>query len=180
MRKLQCDPETEIIGQTLLSYIDNIQAEEIHPYLEKYGLTEVDPEKWYPANNLMSLMNDMAAEANLSSNLVALGMATVAKMIIPPEMAALPLSAVLEGWNDLYYLQHRGGEIGYVKVEKITDHHYKTIHHLLYPDDMVYGVAYGLALRWLPKTVHFKIIYDADTPRRDNGGEDTIIHVVWD
>jgi len=49
MRNLACDPQTEMIGQTGLSFVDNLQAEEVEPYLVKYGLTDVKPEQWYQA-----------------------------------------------------------------------------------------------------------------------------------
>jgi hypothetical protein len=179
MRILTCDPQTEIIGQTVLSFVDNVQADEIQPYLVKYGLEHIQPELWYPAKKQLDMMNDMAREVNLSSNLVAIGMAIVEKMLLPPEMETAPLANILLGWDGLYHMQHRGGEIGYVKTERISDTHYTTTHRHIYPDDMTYGLAYGMARRWLPSTTRFTVKYDENIPNRDNGGDVTVIHVEW-
>jgi len=43
---------------------------------------------------MMNLMAAMAQGANLSSNLVAIGMAIVDKMLIPPDMDKAPLSDI--------------------------------------------------------------------------------------
>ncbi len=179
MRHLTCDPKTEVIGQTVLSFIDNVQADEIRPYLAKHGLADIKPDVWYPCHLWLDVMNDLAKETNLSSNLVAIGMGVVDKMLVPPEMEKLTVGDILMGWNDLYHLQHRNGEIGYVKTEKVSDTHYKTIHLHLYPDDFTYGIAYGMAKRWLPKGTRFTVKYDPDVPALDKGGNLTIIHVSW-
>jgi len=180
MRILTCDPETEIIGQTVMSFVDNIQSEDVQPYLIKYGLENIQPDQWYPAKRQLDMMNDMAQGANLSSNLVAIGMALIENMLLPPGMDKAPLSAVLLGWDELYRMQHRGGQIGYVKTDRISDTHYTTTHHHIYPDDMTYGLAYGMARRWLPPSTRFKVFYDPDIPNMDNGGDVTIIHVEWE
>lgn len=185
MRHLSCDPGMELIGQAALSFINNVQSSEIHPYLVKYGLTNVQPDQWYPASKIMDLMNDMAHGTNLTSNLVAIGMEIATNMVMPPEMEHAPLVAILEAWDVLYHMQHRnlvnpGVDIGYVKLEKVTENHYTTIHRHLYPDDMTYGLAYGMAKRFLPKGTHFKVKYDSEAPNRDQGGSVTIIHIMWD
>jgi len=79
----------------------------------------------------------------------------------------------------LYYLQYRGGDIGYVKTDKIADTHLTTTHIHLYPDDFTYGLAYGMARHWLPSDTRFKVYYDEKVPRRDMSGDVTIIHVAW-
>jgi len=184
MRTLSCDPGMEMVGQAMLSFIDNVQTDDIQPYLAKHGLKNIRPDQWYPASKLMDLMNDMAAGTNLSSNLVAIGMQMSTNMVMPPDMEHAPLSVILEAWDVLYHLQHRNLknpniDIGYVKAQKVTDTHYTTIHKHLYPDDFTYGIAYGMARRFLPKGTSFKVKYDDKTPTRDNGGDVTIIHVVW-
>jgi hypothetical protein len=45
---------------------------------------------------------------------------------------------------------------------------------------MTYGMAYGMAKRWLPRGTHFSVRYDPNIPNMDNGGEVTIIHVKWE
>lgn len=114
-------------------------------------------------------------------NLVAIGMAVATKMVMPPDLVHAPLPVILSLWNDLYHMQHRNGNIGEVKAEKISDTHYRTTHTHLYPDDMVWGLAYGMAKRFLPPGAHFKVEYSPQSPRLDEGdGDQTVVDVIWD
>jgi hypothetical protein len=109
MRTLTCHPSIEVIGQTLLSFIDNTEREEIAPYLIKHGLDHLEPDQWYPLNKFQTMLNDMAnGDTSISSSLVAIGMGIVEKMIVPPELETAELGTILMLWNDLYHLQHRG------------------------------------------------------------------------
>ncbi|MEP7284317.1 MAG: hypothetical protein ABI947_00955, partial [Chloroflexota bacterium] len=57
--------------------------------------------------------------------------------------------------------------------------YYKSVHQHVYPDDLTYGVAYGLAKRWLPQGTRFKVYYDEAVPSLDRGGSVTTIHIEW-
>src|SRR5262249_38601130 len=140
IRTLTCPANAEVLGAPMQSFIDNVQADIIYPYLEKYGLTRIDPDQWYPLETWLKVLNDLAAGTNISSNMVAIGLGVVNNMLTPPEMDVAPLSAILDGWDALYHMQHRGKNIGGVAIEKISAKHYKTIHDNVYPDDMTYGV----------------------------------------
>jgi len=179
MRKLSCDKNIEVLGAPLISNIENMSAQEIEPYLKKYQLLNIDPDHWYPMSSYLDMLNDMGQSYNLSSRLVAIGMEIFKNIKMPPELEHATLPEILETWNDLYHMQHRGGDIGYVKVEQLGETHYKTIHKNLYPDDMLYGVAYGMSRRFLPSGTSFKVYYDEQVRRVDDGGEETIIHIIW-
>ncbi|MEP7285397.1 MAG: hypothetical protein ABI947_06485 [Chloroflexota bacterium] len=123
MRTLTCDPKAEIIGQTMLSFIDNVQSDDIQPYLVKHDLTVIHPQEWYPLQRYLNLLNDMAAGTNLSESLVAIGMAITRTIIVPPELENASLGDMLMGWDALYQFQHRNADVGYVKIEKLSDTH---------------------------------------------------------
>lgn len=163
----------------MLSIVENIQHDDIQPYLDKYNLNTIDPQKWYSARNFIAILNEIGADNGGMMNLVAIGMAVAQKMLMPPELVNAPLSTILFLWNDLYHLQHRNGQIGEVKAEQINDHHIRTIHTHLYPDDFTYGLAYGMAKRFLPPGTVFRVTYDSSVPRIDEGGDVTIIDVEW-
>lgn len=80
MRLLTCDPELEVIGATMLSIIDNIRYDEIAPYLMKHNLVEITPDRWYPAQAWLHVMNDLLQNREAMFNLVAIGM-EVAKRV---------------------------------------------------------------------------------------------------
>lgn len=118
---------------------------------------------------------------NETKNMVAIGMSVAQEMIVPPELANPQLSTILWLWNDLFHLQHQDGTnmLGYVKTEQLGETHYRTTHDHLYPDDFVYGLAYGLARRFLPSGTSFQVKYVEDKPRKDYGGDITVIDVMW-
>lgn len=91
MRTLKCDPTVEVKGQVMMSFLKNLNADEIHPYLVKYELTDLTPEAWYPAQRFLDVLNDLAT----CGNLIAIGLAVVSHMVLPPELDNVPLPAII-------------------------------------------------------------------------------------
>ncbi|HEX2905636.1 MAG TPA: hypothetical protein VHO69_02160, partial [Phototrophicaceae bacterium] len=140
MRKLTCPPNTQVLGLLLNTYIDNLQGTETAPIMEKHGLTNFDPNGWYSLKNLLDGLNELAERGNVSANMTAIGMGIGQNVPIPPELPHPTLEQVLNIWDDLYQTLHRNGDAGCIRIEKISDKHFKTIHSVIYPDDMSYGV----------------------------------------
>lgn len=178
MRTLTCDPKLEVYGQNLRAWIDNVQGYEVMPILEKHNLTNINPDQWYPTHQWLDVLNDLRDQGNLMSNLVAIGLQIGTTIPLPDN---LTLPQVLMAWDDAYQHLHRYGDAGSIRCEKVNDKHYKTTHTDLYPDDFTYGLAYGYARRLLPRGTSFKIYYEPDTPRRDDGNApSTILHITWE
>ena len=183
MRKLICPPGAEVLGQNISAFSDNLQGEYLEKIMRKHDLVDLDPEGWYPLQNLMDALNEIAENGNnMSSSFVAIGKRIGEILPMPPGMENATLVQVLEMWDDLYQYLHRNADVGEVRLEKVTDKHYKTIHSNLYPDDMSYGLLYAYGRRFLPRGTHFKVYYDSDEPARDHGGGSkyTIIHTEWE
>jgi hypothetical protein len=158
-----------------------LQADETKPIMAKYGLDNLEPEKWYPAHLWMDALNELSKMPNVSSNFVAIGMEIGKIVPMPPDMPNPTLGQVLMIWDGLYQYLHRNGDAGQIKCEKVSDQHYKTIHTDLYPDEFSYGILYGYARRFLPPRTPFKIYFDPNLPRRDaNNAAMTVIHTSWE
>ena len=178
MRILTCDPKLEMLGINLRGFIDNIQASEIEPILKKYGLTNIEPLNWYLASTWVQVFNDLQ-ESNTTSNFVAIGM-EVGRIIPMPRNSDFTLPEVLMLWNaELYQPLFRNGDPGTVSYEKVSDTHYVSIHRHIWPDDFNYGMTYAFARRFLPPKTQFKVYYDQQVPRLDEGGNETRIHIAW-
>ncbi|MBI5958152.1 MAG: hypothetical protein HY866_05430 [Chloroflexi bacterium] len=174
------EPNVEVIGQNLLSFIQNVNAEHIEPVLRKYGLAVIEPEKWYPLQQWLDVLSDLAIQSGGMFDLVAIGAAISQTALMPPEVEKMPFEQFLFLVNDVYQMQHRNGKAGEVKVEKIADQHMKIVVRVPYPDDLEYGTTYGFAHRFLPKGTKILVEYDPSLKRRDQGGESTTIHVTWE
>lgn len=181
MRLLTCEPGTEVAGEVLQSLIHNLLSYNTRPLIEKYGLDDIKEGEWYPLENFLSLMNEMAQEKSLGLNFVAIGISIAEYAIMPPEMENAPFGTFIEVWPEHYQVNHRNGDIGQKIVEKISESHYKvTLDRCVYFDDMEYGVLYGFARRFLPAGTHFMVRYDEDTLNMDQGGDKTILHITWE
>lgn len=180
MRKLSCEPGIEVIGASMLSIIDNAQAEEIHPLLLKHDLTNIEPQAWYAANRWLEVMNEMSAGFNASSNFVAIGMMIAQNVVLPSNMENATLPQILTMWDKIYQMQHRGGDAGNKQVEKLSENQYRVTLRDLYPDDLSYGVAYGFCRRFLPEDKDFTIKYEDLSKRRDTGTHtETVLIIEW-
>lgn len=174
-----CPPQAEVIGQVMMSYIDNIQAEEIRPLLEKYGVVNIEPEAWYKLQPWLNVINELSKQPNFTSNMVAVGLKVAEYAVMPPEMKDVTLDMILMGWNEHFYVNHRNADLGHITTEKVADKHYLMTHCHVYPDDLSYGLAYGFARIMLPKGTQFEVWYDKDYIRLDHGGDKTLLHVQW-
>lgn len=181
MRRLTCEPTLEVLGQNIRAFTDNLESDLTAPIMRKYGLWNVAPDGWYPVVNLLDALNEMAETTGGWSSMVAIGMEIGRIIPIPPHIENPTLPDVLAIWNDLYQYLHRNGETGEIRVERVSEKHYKTIHTDLYPDDLGYGILYSYARRFLPPGTQFKVFYDPDLPGRDTaGGDKTVLHVTWE
>jgi hypothetical protein len=116
--------------------------------MEKHGLMNLEPLSWYPVQMLLDATNELVERTNMTSNFVAIGMKIGESVPMPPGMENPTLEQVLMIWDDLYQGLHRGGDVGSIKIEKVSDTYFKTIQSVLYPDDMSYGVLFaGTATR---------------------------------
>jgi len=178
MRKLKADPNVEVIGAAMSGIIENIRSKELEPLLEKHELTEIDKEKWYPAESWIAVMNEMAEDPALESNYTAIGMKVAENVVMPPQLQGAPLGKILEMWDVVYKKQHRGDNIGGKNVEKLADNKFRIVLDDLYPDDMSYGVAYGWCRRFLPDGTDFTVEYEDILKRRDEGTADTTVLLI--
>ncbi len=173
------DPNTEIIGYNVLSFIQNVQAEEIKPILAQSGLDQIEPEAWYPQQKWLDVLTTLSGRSSAMFNFVAIGTAIAETAFLPPEVERMSFEQVIFAINDFYQMQHRNGDAGEIKVDKAAENHIILHVRVPYPDDLEYGTAYGFARRFLPPKTHFTVRYDEDCVRCEQGGEETVIHIAW-
>jgi len=181
MQNIDLD-NVEIIGERLLMYLNHMEAEETLPVLRKYHIEEnVDPNRWYPAKPILDFLWEVATGPNAMYNLVSIGIEAARMLQFPPELEGISLEAFLTNILPPTYVSFfRGGYVGYLKCERVTEHHIKMICVTPLPDDGWYGTVFGLAQRLLPHGTRFTVEYDNQAARHDFGGDETIIHVKWE
>lgn len=181
MPGVACSSETRVIGQIMLAYMDNLKARVIRPLLEKHHLTDIWPDQWYPLKPWLNVLANLSSRPDYTDIMIAVGLKLSEYAIRPPDMNGFSLGQMLEGWNTLLQANHQKGYIGQITTEKITDRLYRTTHLNVYPDDVNYGFAYGLAQSLLPPETPFEVWYEDYYHRLDVGdGDKTVICVRWE
>ncbi len=180
MISYRCDPKLELNGQTARALLENINHDAMLPYLEEYGLDDIDSGAWYPAQHILDVMNTIAQGGNTMSHFVAIGIKAAELSPLTPELEQLPFATFMQRYADIYRQRHRNGDPGTIRVGEVEHNHIRLVFDVPYPDDVMYGLVFGYARRLLPSSVRFTVFYDEDVPTRDTGGEETIIHVTWD
>ncbi len=173
------DPCVEILGAQLQNFVRCAQPDDITPILSKYALTNVQTDRWYPVQLWLNVMTDIAAAQNGMMNLTSLGMKMADVVFSPPEFARGDFEAVFMHLNRYYQRYLRNGDVGHQRTLKVAERHLLAESKIPYPDDLLYGMLYGLTRRYLPPETQFILYYDDVTLRRDLGGEWTRIHVEW-
>lgn len=176
MRYEPFSEDSELIGHAVLAFVQCINAENIRPYLEKYQLTQIDPHNWYPTRLFCAVLSDMAESGNAMFDFVSIGM-KLADLI--PDPPGDTFHEKILHYGKQQSTTYRGSDVGFSKAEIVDDKHVKITYRREGPDDLLYGFLYGFATRWLEG--QYPIVeYDPNVPRRDLGGEVTIIHVTWE
>jgi hypothetical protein len=175
------EPENEVLGAAVLSFIESVNFDNIKPFLDRYGLTEVDPGAWYPLQLWLDVLSDMDEQSGGGAmfDFVSIGMKIIETAQFPPEFSTLSMKQAIMTANDLYRANMRGGDFGEYIIDQLNDNHLRITTRIPYPDDVAYGQLYGMARRFAPPGVHFTVYYDEDVPRSEQGGEKTIMHVTW-
>jgi len=181
MRKVTCDPKAEISGQTITAYLNNLQSHSSREVFETHGIKDVDPKKWYSLQPLLDVLYELGTQANSTENILAIGLEIATAGIDPEETINVPLGVVLEHWNDHMYANIRGADVGSIKAEQLNDTSYRVVFDTVWPDDLLYGLAYGFARGRLPKGTSFIVRYEDADKRLDNGNADfTALLVEWE
>jgi len=104
-------PTTEVRGNVMLAIINGIMHKEVaYSILAKHGITEIDPERWYPEQSWLDAFSEIAADLG-DSALYAIGRAIPAVIEIPPDTRTA--RDVVEKLDEIYKMHHRGEAGGY-------------------------------------------------------------------
>lgn len=186
MRKVyHADPKIEVAGSAAKSMINNIVTSDIETLIAKHGLDRVQTTDWVRLNTLCQLFNDITEfhEGSSAQIFVAMGMKIAEQSEFPPEMlSGLTLPMILMGWNDHYWMNHRGGTLPEIVSRKISEHEYELRmvgEEHPYPYNMTYGMVYGFCRTLLPKHTKFHIWYEDNYSPYTTWHNGVILRTSW-
>lgn len=172
-------PDHEVLGAAVITYRDSVNLEHYVDFYAEYGLGDVKPDQWYPFQKVLDVLSAIAERGGEMMDFVSIGMAVGANAFLPPEFDTMPFAQIIQATGMAAGRFNRGSDFGFTTFEQLSPTHVKLDIRDPSPDDLLYGVLYGYAKRYLPSGYRFTVKYDPNTPRRELGGNSTILHVEW-
>jgi hypothetical protein len=176
MKKLTASKSNaEVLGKSILRYIESLNYEAVKPILKKHKLTDIQPDTWYPHQRILDLLRDIQdPKYNVPGSLEALGIKIMKMADLPPNVNSIP--AMLNALGVLYGLHHRNfREMGW-SARKIGPGHVQVTHDSPYPEDLAYGIVWGAVNRFRPCECSFMVA------ECENCGSDLpqVFDVTWE
>lgn len=150
-------PEAEVLGQTMIAFLENINADEMQPIMARHGLTEIDPEQWYLHQLWMDILKSIEeSNENAMMTFVAIGKEVVRTAVMPDSIQTVP-----DALNALHPIHHANlrnipEDEGY-SIEVVADNHYIVYHNTPNPDYAIYGFLWGLVQRFRKGNADFTV-----------------------
>ncbi len=171
-------PDALVIGQTMMAFIENVDANLIAPIMARHNLSEMKPDQWYSHQTWMDILRELSDSlgGQASSVFVAIGRDVVHKAVMPPEMNSIPV--VLNALHAIHHLNLRNipEDEGYV-VKQLDAKHYQVYANTPNPDHAIYGFIWGLCARFKQPNESFTVRIMTNPHPEDIPG--TLFDVVW-
>ncbi len=148
--------DMEVNGAYLLGLINSLNEEDVKPFRERHHLTEIDAEKWYPAQQVIDFYNDIANAPGGMFNLIAIGINVVMQLPYPPSVKTL--QDAIAAADAINRGAWRGGDAPELKIEMLDERHVRfRFRNVPFPTDLIYGLCFGLVKRFSPPNTHFYV-----------------------
>jgi hypothetical protein len=143
-------PDVEVLGQVLFAYTENIRAEEMALILQKYNLTNIQPDQWYPLQLSLDAARALADSASTGTeSLVAIGMKLIDTMPFPPDVKTIPQA--VEMLNRVVSSIIRNVPDGFgTTIKIINERHLQLVQNDTTPPELAFGYFWAIASRFKP------------------------------
>lgn len=171
-------PDALVIGQTMMAFLENVEADLIMPIMKKHNLDHLDPDQWYLHQKWMDVLRELSEKlgGQADTAFVAIGREVVRKAVMPPEMNSIPVA--LNALHAIHHLNLRNipEDEGYV-VKELGAQHYQVYANTPNPDEAIYGFIWGMCARFKQADEHFTVrIIPNPHPQQIPG---TLFDVTW-
>lgn len=171
------NPYVEVSGAAILSIVKAMGERSLRT-LAKHGLTDIDPDCWYPQQAWLDAFYELAqGDFSASLDLVSIGMRI-------PEVAVWPsgiktIQDALFSIDEAYQAAHRNGEIGSYRVRLVGECEAEMVCENPYPCNFDYGIIYNTARLFLPPRSRLVVMHDDKAPCRTKGDDSCTYHIKW-
>lgn len=169
----------EVNGETIYSVIDGMGAFKATALKILKGNGIDDPQKgsWYKQQNWLNAFLEISEKVG-ALTLFNIGLSIPKNAKFPPEINDIHKG--LSSIDIAYHMNHRGGEIGNYKYEKINETSARIICDNPYPDDFDKGIITAICRKFVANTNKINVTVDPGKPIRSNGDLSTTFLIKWD
>lgn len=175
------DSNAEVKGVEVTSiaqaadHLSTVFGERIEEILAANGLASVRSESWYPLQSYLDVIRTVAEQVGQKAVFY------IGKKL--PELTEWPsgVETVVEGMESIsgaYETVHRGGDVGYYRVESVADGRLRLRCQNPYPCALDRGVIRGTGERFSPPTAYVDLA-EQSTRCRADGGDECVYEVTW-
>jgi hypothetical protein len=175
------DRDVEVNGRTVLTIVETAMGRFSDTYreralaaLEAEGITDPAPDEWYPQQAWLNAFETIAEELQ-PHVLDRLGEQLPRVAEWPNDFDTVPEG--LRSIDDAYRRNHRGGEIGSYRFERLDDRSAEVTCRNPYPCPFDRGILRGVAQQYAPVDAFVFIEETGSTCRRD--GDDACTYTVY-
>lgn len=160
-------PEAEVLGASMIAFTQNLAADMMQPILEKFNMTDIDPDGWYPHQVWMDILKTIEDTQGAATQqiFVAFGKQVVQTAAMPPVIQSIP-----DALNALHAIHHANlrniPETEGYAVEQIKPNHFIVYENTPNPSDAIYGFLWGMAARF-KKPRELFVVRRIDNPKPD-------------
>jgi len=172
------DLDYEVRGSAFLALWRAIGNVQITPCFEKFGISKVDPNGFYPMQCLHELIRQVEASTGGVIDFVNIGIKQVEAAKLPDGVGQLTVIDRIKKLNDAFALNVHGESTDRFRVEVVSPNHVQVAISKDIPDDIFYGILYAY-MRRVANHVTFTVQYDEHIKRQDFGGPETVMHIEW-
>jgi hypothetical protein len=171
-------PKVEVNGETIYSIIDGMGVFKTTAIkiLNDNGIPDPKPGQWYSQQLWLNAFKNIADKVG-ESTLYGIGQKIPENAVFPPEINEIHkgLSAI----NVAYHMNHRNGEIGEYKYERVSDRGAIITCTNPYPDEFDKGIISAMGKKFAPKGAAVAVKIDDSKPIRSKGADSTTYLITW-
>jgi hypothetical protein len=173
------NPKAEVKGEYILPILDCAGPFRDAPLqiLAEFGIPEPDPNAWYSMQAYLNTIKKVAEK---------MGPATLGAIgkWVPEDVPWVDnISSLQDGLNSIntvYAANHRNGDVGSFKYEKVDDKSGKLICNTPYPDELDRGIIEAVARKFKEKSMLFvRVKLETSLPTRTKGADTSTFIVSW-
>lgn len=139
------NPYTQVSGQLIKDMTAHLPLD-AYLLLQAYGFDDVCVDDWYPQVDWINFLNEATSRTSL--DLIALGSQYAHMMPLP--MGSFTIPRLLDQLESAYQEAHRDTADIYFLAQICGERQVRIIDNSPYPDDLQYGIVFGIFSRMIP------------------------------